>query len=85
MFSKQGDLMFCSLDAAVSKLTQNLGNANLPVACHIVVRAHWMQESVTSFGWSGSAALGGWLIHRYGFQLTFMVTASMQVSGCMLI
>lgn len=37
------------------------------------------QESVTSFGWSGSAALGGYLIHVYGFQLTFYITATMQV------
>lgn len=43
-----------------------------------------MQESVTSFGWSGSAALGGFLINAYGFQLTFFVTASMQVRMSML-
>lgn len=43
-------------------------------------RAAWNSlEAVTSFGWSGSAALGGWLIHRYGFQFTFLVTATMQV------
>lgn len=39
-----------------------------------------VQESVTQFGWSGSAALGGFLIEHYGFQLTFFVTASMQVT-----
>jgi hypothetical protein len=32
-------------------------------------RAAWNAlESVTSFGWSGSAAFGGWLIHSFGFQ-----------------
>ncbi len=45
-------------------------------------RAAWNSlEAVTSFGWSGSAAVGGWLIHRYGFQVTFLVTATMQVIG----
>ena len=43
-------------------------------------RAVWNSlESVTSFGWSGSAALGGWLIHRVGFHVTFLITATMQV------
>jgi predicted MFS family arabinose efflux permease len=38
---------------------------------------------VTSFGWSGSAALGGFLIHRYGFQTTFLITALVQVRDVM--
>ncbi|GIL76375.1 hypothetical protein Vretimale_5936 [Volvox reticuliferus] len=45
-------------------------------------RAAWNSlESVTSFGWSGSAALGGWLIHKFGFQTTFLITATMQCIG----
>ena len=45
-------------------------------------RAKWNSlEAVTGFGWSGSAALGGFLIHRYGFQTTFYLTAGMQLCG----
>ncbi|GFR48525.1 hypothetical protein Agub_g10420 [Astrephomene gubernaculifera] len=45
-------------------------------------RAAWNSlESITAFGWSGSAALGGWLIHRFGFQATFLITAAMQCMG----
>lgn len=35
-------------------------------------------ESAKSFSWSGSAALGGVLIHRYGFQHTFLITAALR-------
>ncbi|GAX74844.1 hypothetical protein CEUSTIGMA_g2290.t1 [Chlamydomonas eustigma] len=47
-------------------------------------RAKWNSfEAITVFGWSGSAALGGWLIHEYGFQVTFHITATMQlISWC---
>ena len=45
-------------------------------------RAKWNSlEAVTSFGWSGSAALGGWLIHQYGFQTVFFATAVAQLGG----
>jgi predicted MFS family arabinose efflux permease len=45
-------------------------------------RAKWNSfEAVTSFGWSGSAALGGWLIQQYGFDLNFTVTATLQLAA----
>ena len=28
-------------------------------------------DSVTRFGWSGSAVLGGWIIHRDGYGVSF--------------
>ena len=36
-------------------------------------------DSITSFGWSGSAVLGGILVDRYGYSLTFFLTATLQV------
>mmetsp|Transcript_7638 Transcript_7638/g.18547 ORF Transcript_7638/g.18547 Transcript_7638/m.18547 type:complete len:194 (-) Transcript_7638:791-1372(-) len=64
-------------------------NAQYPIQRSILMdyvpkatRARWASvESVTQFGWSGSAAVGGFLIERYGFQTTFFVTASMQLVG----
>eukprot|EP00667_Euglena_gracilis_P010472 EG_transcript_10655 len=37
--------------------------------------------SVTSFGWSGSAALGGYLVDRHGYGFTFKVTVAVQLLG----
>lgn len=61
----------------------SLMNCNYPLQKSILMdyvskehRATWNSlEAVTSFGWSGSAALGGWLIHRYGFQVSPGLTA----------
>ncbi len=45
-------------------------------------RAKWNSfEALTSFGWSGSAALGGWLIQHYGFGMNFYITASIQLAA----
>eukprot|EP00798_Chlamydomonas_sp_ICE-L_P012199 gene12200-15325_t len=45
-------------------------------------RAAWSSvESIAIFGWSGSAAVGGWLIAVYGFQTTFFITATMQLAA----
>jgi hypothetical protein len=38
-------------------------------------------EAVAAFGWSGSAALGGWLIQQYGFDVNFTITAAVQVGA----
>jgi MFS family permease len=44
-------------------------------------RARWKAlASITSFGWSGSAAFGGWLIDRFGFSYTFVITGFFQAS-----
>lgn len=36
-------------------------------------------DSVRTFSWSGSAALGGFLIEKYGFEGTFMITAMVKI------
>lgn len=36
-------------------------------------------DSVRSFSWSGSAALGGWLIEKYGYKSTFLMTAGIKI------
>ncbi|KAK9864374.1 hypothetical protein WJX84_002708 [Apatococcus fuscideae] len=38
-------------------------------------------ESVRTFSWSGSAALGGYLVEVYGFQHTFLLTAVLKAAG----
>ena len=35
-------------------------------------------DSVTRFGWSGSAVLGGWIIHRNGYGVSFLYTGILQ-------
>lgn len=36
-------------------------------------------DSVTRFGWSGSALLGGWIIHYYGYGTSFLYTGILQI------
>lgn len=36
-------------------------------------------DSIRTFSWSGSAAAGGWLIEKYGFQATFLITACIKL------
>ena len=48
-------------------------------------RARWSSlQTITQFGWSGSAMLGGWLLDHYGFEITFIITASLQLTGTIL-
>ena len=43
-------------------------------------RGRWNAlDGVTRFGWSGSAVLGGYLVDRGGYALTFVVTAATQL------
>lgn len=45
-------------------------------------RARWKSlDSVASFGWCGSAALGGWLTDKYDYTHTFFITALLQSMG----
>jgi predicted MFS family arabinose efflux permease len=69
-------------------------NASYPLQKSILMdyvpkrsRAKWNSlEAITSFGWSGSAALGGWLIQRHGFDVNFTVTATLQlVAWCVML
>lgn len=49
-------------------------------------RAKWNTlESVNTFSWSGSAALGGYLIDAYGYRATFLTTASLQAVSFLLL
>jgi len=44
-------------------------------------RARWKAlESITAMGWSGSAALGGFLIDQFGYGLTFVITGCFQAT-----
>jgi len=45
-------------------------------------RARWKSlESVSAFGWCGSAALGGWMADRHDYTYTFAMTAIVQTVG----
>ena len=50
-------------------------------------RARWNSlDGVLIFGWSGSALLGGILVDKYGFDVTFCITALMQgIGACFLV
>jgi MFS family permease len=41
-------------------------------------------DSITMFGWSGSAVLGGFLVDAYGYGVTFAATATLQAIGTLL-
>ena len=43
-------------------------------------RGRWNSlDCLLAFGWCGSAVVGGFLLDRFGFDLTFIITASAQV------
>ena len=47
-------------------------------------RGRWSAaDSITAFGWSGSALLGGVLLDEHGYGSTFYITAGMQAMGCL--
>lgn len=64
-------------------------NCNYPVQESILMdsvpkneRARWKSlESVAIFGWCGSAALGGFLVDKYDYTYTFLITAAVQAVG----
>ena len=57
-------------------LTKSVLNDYVPKA----ERARWNSfEAVNTFGWSGSAAVGGFIIERYGYSIMFVITALMQI------
>eukprot|EP00994_Dinema_validum_P008063 NODE_706_length_1406_cov_95.630803_g521_i0.p1 GENE.NODE_706_length_1406_cov_95.630803_g521_i0~~NODE_706_length_1406_cov_95.630803_g521_i0.p1 ORF type:complete len:448 (+),score=118.81 NODE_706_length_1406_cov_95.630803_g521_i0:61-1344(+) len=41
--------------------------------------------SVASFGWCGSAAVGGVLVDAHGYGITFLITACVQCAGALLL
>ena len=50
-------------------------------------RARWKSlDSISTFGWCGSAALGGILADKFSYAFTFQITALLQgVSGLVLL
>ena len=52
-----------------------------PLSCSCAERRGFWNglQSVSAFGWSGSAALGGVLIERRGFEFVFFVTCGIQM------
>jgi hypothetical protein len=43
-------------------------------------RGRWNSlDCLLAFGWCGSAVVGGFLLDKFGFDLTFIITASAQV------
>ena len=41
-------------------------------------------DSITRFGWSGSAVVGGFIIDAYGYSLAFLVTGAMLATAALL-
>ena len=49
-------------------------------------RARWKSlESIASFGWTGSALLGGILSDAHSYQFTFSITATLQLVGALIL
>lgn len=49
-------------------------------------RARWKSlDAVTTFGWTGSAAIGGVLADNYGYPSTFLLTAAVQAFGVLIL
>lgn len=49
-------------------------------------RARWKSlESISQFGWCGSAAMGGWISDHYDYQHTFFFTAIIQSVGIVIL
>jgi len=67
----------------------SLMNGSYPLAQSILMdfvpkdeRARWKSlESVSAFGWCGSAALGGMIADKYNYTHTFLLTAIVQTIG----
>jgi predicted MFS family arabinose efflux permease len=84
---------FKALIIIVFLLRTSLMNAPMPLVRSILMdytssksRAKWSSlESLTSFGWSGSAVVGGILADRVGYGYTFLITASMQFLSVLLL
>lgn len=69
-----------------------LANCTYPIEESILMdfvprhrRARWKSlESVATFGWCGSALIGGFVADAYSYETTFAVTAALQFSSAML-
>ena len=71
---------------AIYLLRTGLMNCTYPLEESILMdfvpketRARWKSlDSISQFGWCGSAALGGWLADKYSYGFTFYITAAVQ-------
>ena len=69
-----------------------LMNATYPIEEAILMdyvpkstRARWKAlDSISAFGWCGSAALGGLIADKYDYSTTFLATASLQALGTLM-
>ena len=70
----------------------SLVNSSYPIRESILMdfcpknqRARWKSlQSISTFGWCGSAALGGYLSDRWDYTFTFFITATIQVGACLI-
>ena len=80
------------LAIAVYLLRTALMNAGQPIDRAILMdvvaardRGKWSSvENLTSFTWTGSAVLGGFLVQRFSFRTTFFITGCLYVLGTLL-
>mmetsp|Transcript_9598 Transcript_9598/g.29064 ORF Transcript_9598/g.29064 Transcript_9598/m.29064 type:complete len:140 (+) Transcript_9598:1167-1586(+) len=79
----------CSLRRAADIVRTGLMNCTYPLTESILMdtvprgqRARWKSlESITAFGWCGSAVIGGALADKYDYAFTFLITAGLQAAG----
>jgi len=68
-------------------------NASYPVQRAILMdlitkrqRGRWNSlENLTAFTWTGSAALGGYLVDRFSYRFTFLITAGLYVAATLML
>jgi MFS family permease len=68
-------------------------NASYPVQRAILMdvvsknaRGKWNSlEGLTSFTWTGSAVLGGYLIDQHGYGFTFFITGAIYIAATMIL
>eukprot|EP00465_Bigelowiella_longifila_P002135 CAMPEP_0185264934 /NCGR_PEP_ID=MMETSP1359-20130426/25475_1 /TAXON_ID=552665 /ORGANISM="Bigelowiella longifila, Strain CCMP242" /LENGTH=151 /DNA_ID=CAMNT_0027853857 /DNA_START=117 /DNA_END=572 /DNA_ORIENTATION=- len=69
----------------VMNCTYPLDESILMDFCRKEQRARWKSlESISAFGWCGSAVLGGILGDAHGYSFTFLITAMIQGSSILL-
>lgn len=66
--------------------TYPLANSIMMDCCPPSQRARWKSlESIMVFGWCGSAAIGGHIADKHGYDATFLITAGVQFTSCMML
>jgi MFS family permease len=86
---EQGDSKRIGIIVVVYLIRTGIMNCTYPLLESILMdsvksneRAMWKGlESISSFGWTGSALIGGVLSDKHSYQFTFAITAIMQLVG----